>query len=431
MTAFGLTVPGDESLTLLRSRDVREVENLAEYQVALSDWNTKEEPPMAFLTALRRHAPELPLLALVANTVAEGAAATAGVDEIVMKPANIDQLREQLQRLSRPAEKQSPPALGDDIKFVTQSATMEAVLAVAWRVAPTIASVLILGGNGTGKSMLARALHARSTRRLRPFVSVNCPCLQPQLLESELFGHVRGAFTGAVGDTVGKVAAAEGGTLFLDEVGELPMEVQSKLLRLLQERCYERVGESRTHRADIRVLAATNRDLRQLVGLGSFREDLFYRLNVITIEMPPLRSRPEDIVPSADYFLAEISRTTREPPRTLSVSAREALAAHGWPGNLRELRNVVERAAILADHHLLQAEDFPDLVHTAPSTTPQVGEFVTLDSIIDAHIRGVTARAESYEQAARILGIDKSTLYRWRKRFEHFSPNEENEVLVG
>jgi two-component system, NtrC family, response regulator AlgB len=317
------------------------------------------------------------------------------------------------------------------LRFVTESDAMEQVLSVAWRVAPTSASVLILGENGTGKSMLARGIHSRSERRDQAFVSVDCPCLQPQLLESELFGHVRGSFTGAVSDTMGKVAAAEGGTLFLDEVGELPLEVQAKLLRLLQERCYERVGESRTHNADIRVLAATNRDLRQLVSAGSFREDLFYRLNVIAIEMPPLRRRPEDIIPAAEYFLREISRSAGQPIRTLSLSAREVLLGYGWPGNLRELRNLIERAAILCDSRTLTATDFPELGQRLETANPQVGEFVTLDSVVEAHIRQVMARAESYEQAARILGIDKSTLYRWRKRLESFPPEETAEALAG
>jgi NtrC-family two-component system response regulator AlgB len=316
----------------------------------------------------------------------------------------------------------------EETEFVTQSAVMEAVLTIAWRAAPTSASVLLLGENGTGKSRLARAMHERSARASKPFVNVNCPCLQPQLLESELFGHVRGAFTGAVSDALGKVAAAEGGTLFLDEVGELPLGVQAKLLRLLQERCYERVGEARTRRADIRVLAATNRDLKQLVAEGAFREDLYYRLNVISICMPPLRGRPEDIIPTAEYFLEQISRSAGARRRHLTLAARDILLAHAWPGNLRELRNVIERAAILCDREWLDACDFAELSARDEALAPQVGEFVTLDALIEAHIRQVMARANSYEQAARILGIDKSTLYRWRKRLDHLDPAAVTEI---
>lgn len=416
-TAFGLAAAGDTTKAVANARELARIGPLHDYQAAIVDWDP-HAPPTALLSALRGRTPDLPVLALAADAGGAAAARAAGADEVVMKPVDVNAGRELLGRIARPIA--APSA--EEGTFVTQSPVMESVLSVAWRVAPTPASVLILGENGTGKTMLARAMHARSQRRAAPFVSVNCPCLQPQLLESELFGHVRGSFTGAVSDTLGKVAAAEGGTLFLDEVGELPPEVQAKLLRLLQERCYERVGEARTHRADIRVIAATNRDLRQQVAEGCFREDLFYRLNVITIEMPPLRSRPEDIVPAAEYFLETVARSTGTPRRDLTLPAREVLQSHAWPGNLRELRNVIERAAILCDHALLDAADFPELAGRSEPTAPQVGEFVTLEAVIEAHIRRVTARAESYEQAARILGIDKSTLYRWRKRLENLEP---------
>ncbi len=423
LLALGLATPKDEAVVVARPRALAGMPALASFQVVLLDWDLRQQPAAEVLNGVRALAPDLPVVALVGGARAAAEARQAGVAETVMRPVNIDACRGVLLRVAK-----APPASpamtgGEEIRFVTQSPVMEDVLSVAWRVAPTSASVLILGENGTGKSLLARAIHARSARRARPFVNVNCPCLQPQLLESELFGHVRGAFTGAVADAAGKVAAAEGGTLFLDEVGELPPEIQAKLLRLLHERCYERVGEARTRRADIRVLAATNRDLRQQVAAGSFREDLYYRLNVITLEMPPLRGRPEDIIPLAQYFLESISRTTGVPRRDLTLPAREALVAHSWPGNLRELRNVIERAAILCDRQLLDASDFAELTGRVEPATPQVGEFVTLEALIEAHIRRVTARAESYEQAARILGIDKSTLYRWRKRLENFEPS--------
>ncbi|ACB73332.1 sigma-54-dependent transcriptional regulator [Opitutus terrae] len=431
LVSLGLHRRGDETCQLTRRAELARLPALREWQVVLLDWDLRTDGAAELLRELHERDPELPVVAIVTNPSAAAQARTAGATETVFKPINIDEGRALLQRVARaakPAASAAEPA--GDTRFITQSAAMEQVLAMAWRVAPTSASVLLLGENGTGKSMLARAVHEHSTRANGPFINVNCPCLQPQLLESELFGHVRGAFTGAVSDAVGKVAAAEGGTLFLDEVGELPPEIQAKLLRLLQERCYERLGEAQTRRADIRVIAATNRDLRQRVAAGAFREDLYYRLNVITIEMPSLRGRPEDIVPLAEHFLETLSQSAGGPRRRLTLAAREALVAHSWPGNLRELRNLVERAAILCDREWLDATDFPELLGRTEPGSPQVGEFVTLEALIEAHIRQVTARAESYEQAARILGIDKSTLYRWRKRFENFDPTNV-EAFVG
>jgi len=295
---------------------------------------------------------------------------------------------------------------------------MQRMLDVAWRVAPTDATMLILGENGTGKTALAAEVHRKSTRAQLPFVTVNCPCLQPQLLESELFGHVKGSFTGAVSDAMGKVAAAEGGTLFLDEIGELPLEIQPKLLRLLHDREYERLGEHKPRRANIRVIAATNRDLKAEVKAGKFREDLFYRLNVITIEVLPLRQRPEDVAVCAENFLRGVAKSLKRPFRGFTLPAREALESYSWPGNLRELRNAVERAAILCEGDLLDVNDFADLTARSDGPTPQVGDFVSLSTLIEEHIRQVVERAGSLEHAARVLGIDRSTLYRRRKRTE-------------
>jgi NtrC-family two-component system response regulator AlgB len=294
---------------------------------------------------------------------------------------------------------------------------MRQAVELAFQVAASEATVLLRGESGTGKGVLARAIHERSARAGGPFVIVHCPSLSGELLESELFGHVRGAFTGAVLDTEGKVAAAEGGTLFLDEIGDLPPAVQPKLLRLLQDRCYERIGETRTRIANVRILAATNRDLAAEVAAGRFREDLFYRLNVIDIELPPLRQRPHDILPLAKHLLRFFARQTGKGVHVFSPEAEAALLRHKWPGNVRELRNAIERGVILAAGDTLDRLHLPGQVGNPPPAQVQVGGAVTLDALEAEHIRRVLASSSSLEEAAATLGIDPSTLYRKRKRY--------------
>jgi NtrC-family two-component system response regulator AlgB len=299
---------------------------------------------------------------------------------------------------------------------------LRVVLGQGRQVAATDAVVLIRGESGTGKGVLARAIHGWSRRARAPFVTVSCPSLSPELLESALFGHARGSFTGAVTDTEGKVAAAEGGTLFLDEVGDLPLPLQPKLLRFLQERRYERVGEARARTADVRLVAATNRDLDAAVADGQFREDLLFRLNVVELTLPPLRSR-SDRLTLAEHLLAFFARQTGKTIEGFTPAAREALLGYGWPGNLRELRNAMERAAIFAKGHVLDLDDLPGRIVSAvprpasESDRPiEVGRPVTLEQLETEHIRLILARCPSREDAARILGIDPSTLYRKRKQ---------------
>ena len=293
---------------------------------------------------------------------------------------------------------------------------MQRMLAIAFKAAETSASILILGPSGTGKSVLAREVHRRGAQKDSAFVTVNCPSLSRELLESELFGHVKGSFTGAVNDTLGKVAAADGGTLFLDEIGEMPLEIQPKLLRLLQEREYERVGEARVRRANVRVIAATNRNLADEVKAGRFREDLFYRLNVITLTLPGLRDRPADFSRIAASYLDFFSCRIGKKIKGFAPAVDEAFARYTWPGNLRELRNVVERAVILASGETITLEDLPEEFSAPADSRVSVGARVTLDELEAEHIRRVIGLSKTLDDAARILGIDPATLYRKRQK---------------
>jgi two-component system, NtrC family, response regulator AlgB len=293
---------------------------------------------------------------------------------------------------------------------------VQRVMDIAFKAADTSATILVLGPSGTGKNVLAREIHRRSAQRDKPFVTVNCPSLSKELLESELFGHVKGAFTGAVQDTFGKVAAAEGGTLFLDEIGEMPLEIQPKLLRLLQDREYERVGEAKPRRAVVRVIAASNRNLVEEMKIGRFREDLFYRLNVITLALPGLHDRPADLIRLAQNYLEFFARRMGKKLRGLAPEVAAAFRVYPWPGNLRELRNVIERAVILATGDALTLPDLPEEFSRRPDSSIQVGARVTLDELEAEHLRRILKVTATLEEAARTLGIDPATLYRKRQR---------------
>jgi NtrC-family two-component system response regulator AlgB len=300
------------------------------------------------------------------------------------------------------------------------SAAMRRAVALARQAADSDVTILVRGESGSGKGVLARAIHGWSHRAARPFATVSAPTLSPQLLESELFGHVKGAFTGAIRDNPGRVAACDGGTLFLDEIGDLPLALQPKLLRFVQDREYERVGESRTRRADVRLVTATNVDLESAVRAGRFREDLLYRINVVQVTLPPLRERPEDVLPLAERFLHDLS--LRRPLLGFTPEAESALRSYGWPGNVRELRNVVERAVILCHDQRVGLRDLSDLpaaTATAPAAGggPALGDPVSLAQVEELHIRRVLARSRSLEEAAGVLGIDLATLWRRRKKY--------------
>lgn len=304
-----------------------------------------------------------------------------------------------------------------DTLLKSGSSAVQRVVNLAQQVAATDATVLLRGESGTGKGVIARAIHAWSGRRDKPFATIACPTLSAQLLESELFGHARGAFTGAVRDNPGRIASSDGGTLFLDEIGDLPLALQPKLLRFVQDREYERVGEARTRLADVRVICATNVDLEEAVSAGRFREDLLYRIKVVQLDLPPLRERPEDVMVLAERFLAELRRG--KPVAGFTPEAEAALRAYRWPGNIRELRNVVERALILCQSERIGMEHLPggfSQAEAAP-TSVGVGDRVSLDQLEETHIRRVLAKTRSLDEAAKVLGVDVATLWRRRKKY--------------
>src|SRR5262245_23814178 len=287
------------------------------------------------------------------------------------------------------------------------------------RVAPTTSTVLIQGETGTGKELIARAIHSASRRPDQPFVTVDCSALAETLLESVLFGHVRGAFTGAVSDKRGLFEAASGGTTFLDEIGEITPCMQAKLLRVLQEREVRRVGGTESFKVDVRVIAAANKDLGALVGDGKFREDLFYRLSVVTIVLPPLRERRDDIPLLANHFLEFYRAANEQAPLAISPEAMAKLVAHDWPGNVRELQHAIERAAALTQHAMLLPDDLPPKLlldaraqETGPAAAP-----LSLQEVVKGHLRRVLKHAGwNKKLAAELLGIHRRTLYRLTKR---------------
>jgi two-component system, NtrC family, response regulator AlgB len=399
----------------------------ATFDLAFLDLRLSSANGLDLLPELLRSAPSLAVVVMTAYATIETAveAMRRGAFDYLPKPFTPDQVRLVFDRVTRVRRLQSQVnQLEEQVRSVVPEADLQTeepvvrqALEMAFRAALSEATILLRGESGTGKGVIARAIHARSARAEAPFVTVHCPSLSAELLESELFGHVQGAFTGAVRDTVGKVAVAEGGTVFLDEIGDLPLALQPKLLRLVQEKQYERVGDAQTRVCDVRILAATNRDLTAAIAAGKFREDLLYRLNVIEVTVPALRARRHDILPLAGRLLQFFARQSGKAVLGFSDEAQAALVRYPWPGNVRELRNTIERGVILTAGPLIGLSDLPTQLGARPQAGIEVGAAVTLDQLEAEHIRRVLASAASLEETAMVLGIDPSTLYRKRKRY--------------
>jgi two-component system, NtrC family, response regulator AlgB len=405
------------------------------FEAVLLDVNLGQENGLDVLPEIQKQFPQLPVVMFTAQGSVKTAveAMRRGAVDFLEKPFQREQFTTVLARLQRlnlmsrrikrlEEEVSEIKTQGLDPIFDFKTPAMREVMEILLRAAKTPASILIFGESGTGKSVAARAVHGNSHLADKPFVTVSCPSLAKELLESDLFGHIKGSFTGAIRDHWGKVKAAEGGTLFLDEIGDLPMEIQPKLLRLLQEREYERLGENVTRQANVRVIAATNRDLKKRVAEGAFREDLYFRLNVIAVEMPSLRQCEEDLMAFAEYYVKFFAGQCARQVDGLSPEAIACIRAHPWPGNLRELRNAIERAVILSSRGKLFPADFPaelrgsNTASVGGENLPQAGSLISLEKLEEAHISKVVERTSSLAEAADILGIDQATLYRKRKK---------------
>jgi two-component system NtrC family response regulator len=398
------------------------------FDLVLTDQRMPDLSGLEVLEAVRSTSPETAVVIITAYGTIETAvsAVKAGAADYLTKPLNLDDL---LHRVHRVRERQRLVAENRELRealaerhrvegIIGDSGRMQEVLSLVRRVAPSDATVLIRGESGTGKELIARALHYASPRAAGPLVKVNCAALAESLLEAELFGHEKGAFTGAVASRKGRFELADGGSLFLDEIGDLPPHLQVKLLRVLQEREFERVGSSRPIKVDVRLLAATHRNLEALVREGRFREDLYYRINVVTIMLPPLRERREDLPPLIEHFLRAFAGKNGKTVRGLTREAREALLRYDYPGNIRELENLMERAVVLTRDDVIGVEDLPLALETpASGSGEEAGLIAAVEGLERRMIREALAKADGTQtRAAELLGISERVLrYKLKK----------------
>ncbi len=407
----------------------------SEVDVVITDMKMPGLTGQDVLEHVKKNFPHIPVLIMTAFGSIESAveAMRVGAFDYITKPFNNEELLLSLSKAVRYAEtarenillrQQIQEKFGPD-NIVGRGKAMLQVLEMVNKAGPSRSTVLITGESGTGKELIARAIHNVSPRKDGPFISVNCMAFNPGVLESELFGHEKGSFTGAQSMRKGRFEAAHGGTLFLDEIGELTHDLQVKLLRVLQERTFERVGGTKPIEVDIRVVSATNKDLMQAVQDGSFREDLYYRLNVVSVEMPPLRERREDIPHLATFFLDKYSKENEKQFKGFSTAAMDYLTAYEWPGNVRQLQNVVERCVVLASGEQVEAEDLPPEIKDEESQFKSAVDLLpvkldlaqTLEGIEAALLRRALVRSEFVQvKAAELLGVSKSLLqYKMKK----------------
>jgi NtrC-family two-component system response regulator AlgB len=424
MLAMWLDAGGHRLQSASSPKDALELAGRLAFDMAFVDLRLGTQNGLDLIPELVKGSPWMKVVAITAFATIDTAveAVRKGAMDYLPKPFSTEQVDLLVQRVvelrkleQRLAALESSGGVSE-VHLETRSPAMQQVLHRAQQVAKSEATVLIRGENGTGKGVIARLIHQWSGRVEKPFGVVSCPSLPPELLESELFGHVKGAFTGAIRDNPGRVAACEGGTLFLDEIGDLPPMLQPKLLRFIQDREYEPVGDPAVKRADVRVVTATNVNLESAVKAGRFREDLFYRLNVVELKIPALRERRQDILPLAERFLAAFAVQSHKVVAGFTDRAVQVMEQHDWPGNVRELRNAVERGVIFCEHSHVDLEHL-GLQAVAERLSPALGQRQSLEAMEEAHIRHMIRATSSLEEAAKVLEIDIATLWRKRRKY--------------
>ena len=392
--------------------------------LVLTDLRLPNMDGLQLLSLIRRQNAQVPVVVMTAYGSVETAVESmkAGATDFLLKPFSLDHLMQVVHkalevRALRDENRQLKEELGRRYEYdniIGRSEPMQEIFATVERVAPTRATVLLAGESGVGKDLIARAIHFRSPRKDRPLVKINCTAIPENLMESELFGYEKGAFTGAVTSKPGKFEQADTGTVFLDEIGDVPGPIQVKLLRILQEREFERLGSNVTRHTDVRVIAATNQDLRAALEQGTFREDLYYRLNVVPLNIPPLRDRKQDIPFLANHFIGKLAAESGSAVDSITDAAMAKLMDYHWPGNVRELENVIERSLVLARGKQLDADDIR--LESAPRPRSQndqhfLPEGLTLDQYEQEIIREALRRADGNKsQAARLLGLTRNAL---------------------
>jgi len=424
--SYCLETEGHSVVAVANSREALKEAKRRPFDIAFIDLRLENENGMDLIPPLLAESPWLKVVAITANATIETAveAMRRGAADYIEKPFTSAQVRLLTRTLGhiRDLENEITVLKEDRRRFAPESLLqsnnpkMQRIIETLYKAAASEAIILLRGESGTGKSVFARTIHNCSPRAKKPIMIVSCPAVPSELLESELFGHAKGAFTGAVRENPGRIAACEGGTLFLDEIGDMALPIQAKLLRFIQDKEYERLGETMSRKANVRILTATNVNLEKRVTEGLFREDLFYRINVISVHVLPLRERREDIMTIADDFCRFFCRTNNKTIIGFDDSAEQALLTYSWPGNVRELRNAIERAVILGNGDYITGSDLPESI--VPSIgSPGVGDPVTLSTLEECHIKKILQKTSSIQEAAAILGIDQATLWRRRKTY--------------